>query len=348
MSARSPFSKTLVVFIALAMIFCLAGCGSTEAETESTEAWTAQEETTEETSAEETFGEETASEDTVSEETAAVQAEAIGPLTMYTSDYLNVRTAPSTDADIAAVLDIYTGVTVTGIYGDWYVISYGDGQYYVYGDYLITEEELLASSLYAKEHYLETVDSTDQVIFVIGDGSAYGADFYFYTRDGSDWTLVTQTYAGIGVNGFNDHTIEGDRTTPTGCFELGIAFGIDPDPGTALTWVDVTEYLYWVDDLESDYYNQLIDIREVPDGWSSAEHLIDYTLSYAYAINIEVNPDCTKDSTSAIFLHCYGSVDYTYGCVAVSEQTMVDLLLALQPGAIIVIASDLDDLEDMI
>lgn len=109
------------------------------------------------------------------------------------------------------------------------------------------------------------------------------------------------------------------------------------NPGTDLPWVDVNEHLYWIDDLASDYYNQLIDDREVPTGWSSGEHLIEYTNSYRYAVNIEVNPDCTKDSTSAIFLHCYGQNSYSLGCVAIPEEDMVRLLQSLRPGARILI-----------
>ena len=208
-----------------------------------------------------------------------------------------------------------------------------------------SETETEAELLEPKERYLAQVSDTEQMILVIGDGSVYGAELYYYEKNADGWTQILETPAQIGENGFSSHTIEGDGTTPTGCFELGLAFGNCSDPGTALEWVDVNPYHYWVDDPDSDYYNLLIDSREVPDGWDSGEHLEEYVNSYAYAVNIEVNPECTKDSTSAIFLHCYGKNPYTLGCVAVEESRMIELLKMLRPGAMITIVKSEEELE---
>lgn len=170
----------------------------------------------------------------------------------------------------------------------------------------IKETEKMMEVLDPKERYLSKMSGTDQMIFVIGNGSSYGAVLSYYERTEEGWTEILETPAQIGQNGFNAHTVEDDMTTPTGCFDLGIAFGNQPNPGTVLPWVDVNPYLYWIDDLESDYYNLLIDSREVPDGW---------------------------------FLHCYGNNPYTLGCVAIEETQVVTLLQRLKPGAKIVISS---------
>lgn len=182
--------------------------------------------------------------------------------------------------------------------------------------------------------YLNSLD-TEQVLMIIGDGIANNtADAIFYERSDDGWVNRHSTKAVVGLNGFSDSTYEGDMTTPTGVFSLGLAFGILPDPGTELEWVDVNDCLYWVDDINSTYYNQLIDIRNVPDGWSSGEHLISFPGYYDYAVNIEVNPPY---QTSAIFLHCTGAVDYTGGCVAVPTDDMIWLLKTLRPGSKIAI-----------
>ncbi|MBQ9887399.1 MAG: L,D-transpeptidase family protein [Lachnospiraceae bacterium] len=186
---------------------------------------------------------------------------------------------------------------------------------------------------------MSTAGSTNQIVLVVGDGSLTGNTVYLFEKDEDRvWRLTLQTPGFWGKNGISYHTFEGDKTTPAGVFNLGIAFGNKPNPGTALPWVDVNPYLYWVDDLNSDYYNMLIDSREVPTGWSSAEHLSEIVPDYNYSIDIEVNPNRTRNSTSAIFLHC--GRGGTAGCVAVPESCMVTILQRLKPGAKIVIAEN--------
>ncbi len=188
------------------------------------------------------------------------------------------------------------------------------------------------------------VEGSSQIITVVGDGTRTGADFYFWQKKGDRWEQKISTDAILGRNGLSDHTFEGDKTTPIGCYELGIAFGNKPNPGTVLPWVDVNPYHYWIDDLGSAYYNQLIDSRQVPKGWRSGEHLSDYVPHYNYSVNIEVNPQCRKDSTSAIFLHCSGGALYTSGCVGIGEWEMKTALQLLKPGARIIIVRNKEDL----
>ena len=174
----------------------------------------------------------------------------------------------------------------------------------------------------------ESVEGASQIITVIGDGTRTGARLSFLEKTSGKWTeRIRNTEAHLGVNGLSSQTREGDGTTPLGSYALGLAFGNKSNPGTALSWVDVNPYHYWIDDPGSAYYNQLIDSREVPSGWASGEHLADYVPSYNYAINIEVNPSCSKNSTSAIFLHCFGNSSYTLGCIAIGEDQKQELLL---------------------
>ncbi len=190
----------------------------------------------------------------------------------------------------------------------------------------------------------EGIGDGSQIITVVGDGTRTGATLDFWQKQESGWGQKIHADAILGRNGLSDHTFEGDKTTPIGCYDLGIAFGNKPNPGTSLPWVDVNPYHYWIDDLGSAYYNQLIDSRQVPEGWRSGEHLSDYVPHYNYSVNIEVNPQCRKDSTSAIFLHCSGGALYTSGCVGIGEWEMKTALQLLKPGARIVIVRNKEDL----
>lgn len=195
------------------------------------------------------------------------------------------------------------------------------------------------------QFFMNKVDSTNDMVICLGNGSLNYATVYYYKRVNGRWEKQWETPSRIGRNGFSVHTYEGDVTTPEGVFNLGVAFGNKPNPGTALNWFDVKDYHYWVDEPASDYFNQLIDAREIPTGWNSAEHLIDFAYSYDYSINIEVNPECRKDTVSAIFLHCFSETrGTTAGCVSIDEEHMVKVLQAIQPGARMCIARDYETL----
>ena len=82
--------------------------------------------------------------------------------------------------------------------------------------------------------------------------------------------------------------------------------------------------MYWVDDVNSDDYNELIKTSIKP--MFSVEHLMDYVDdAYEYAIEIKINPDNIKGKGSAIFLHCKRK-DYTAGCVAIEKEDMKKLI----------------------
>jgi uncharacterized protein YgiM (DUF1202 family) len=52
-------------------------------------------------------------------------------ITMYTADGVNVRTQPSTGADVNSTLGLGTAVTVIGETDNWYVVSTGSGTGYI-------------------------------------------------------------------------------------------------------------------------------------------------------------------------------------------------------------------------
>lgn len=148
------------------------------------------------------------------------------------------------------------------------------------------------------------------------------------------WTETLSCDGYIGKNGLGK-TKEGDNMTPIGDFGITCAFGIKDDPGTAVDYVDITEYTYCCGDENA--YNQLIDIRECPHDCSNGEHMIDYSPEYNYGLFIDYNKEGTPGLGSAIFLHCMGANPFTGGCIAVSEENMVTILKAAEPGVRIII-----------
>ena len=136
-----------------------------------------------------------------------------------------------------------------------------------------------------------------------------------------------ETTAYMGRNGLTSEKQEGDGKTPIGIFELGIMLGTHPnvENKNGLTYKQITEDMYWVDDPKSKYYNKLVNISEVKKDWSSAEHLIDYPIQYEYLIEIKTNPKNIPGKGSAIFLHCTNNIP-TAGCIAVDKSIMKKLI----------------------
>ena len=58
----------------------------------------------------------------------------------------------------------------------------------------------------------------------------------------------------------------------------------------------------------------------------SGEHLIEFANdAYEYAVEIKVNSHNIIGKGSAIMLHC-SKGEYTYGCVGISRESMIELL----------------------
>ena len=133
---------------------------------------------------------------------------------------------------------------------------------------------------------------------------------------------------------------EGDGKTPKGVYELGLAFGIHDRKAisidSSIDYIKINQNLYWVDDVNSIYYNQLVDNREIKNDWKSAEHLIEYPEEYKYAIEIKSNPTNEKGKGSAIFLHCSKNKP-TAGCVAIECSKMQEVINQIDNNTIIII-----------
>lgn len=189
------------------------------------------------------------------------------------------------------------------------------------------DQQSLAASLSAS-------NNTTQLLTVVGTGGSY-ADFALHEKRNGVWVEVLQCSARVGVNGIGP-TTEWSRTTPNGVFSLGMNFGLNGNPGATYGYTQANSNHYWVDDVNSKYYNQFVDITQTASDWSSAEHIVEFPGYYNYCVNINYNPNCTPGVGSAIFIHCdIGS--YTYGCVAIPESVLASVMQRLQSDALIAI-----------
>ena len=191
-------------------------------------------------------------------------------------------------------------------------------------------------------------ENTRQLFIVAGmgmDKTTASVSMHQRGEDGS-WQQILSTPAYVGRNGLcldADHA-EGCGQTPIGVYRFNRAFGIAADPGCAIPYFQVDDNTYWSGDPDR-FYNQMEDIREVPDlVMDDSEHIVDYEYQYQYCLNISFNEEGTPGRGSAIFLHCFGPVKpYTGGCVAIPEYIMKLVMQTVTEDCVVVI----DTLENL-
>jgi len=185
-------------------------------------------------------------------------------------------------------------------------------------------------------------ERTTQLFVVAGLGmDKTTATVSMHERDeNGSWKQILSTPGFVGKNGLcldADHA-EGCGQTPIGVYRFNRAFGIAPDPGCAIPYVQVTDDIWWSGDTAY-HYNEMVDIRDYPElKKDDSEHIIDYEYQYQYCLNISFNEDGTPGRGSAIFLHCFGPLKpYTGGCVALPENIMKQVMQRVQPDCVVVI-----------
>lgn len=164
---------------------------------------------------------------------------------------------------------------------------------------------------------------------IVVDSNQTTATISMYTCDDTGlWTdtgLSTSGY--VGAAGVSRESYEGSKMTPAGVFPIGEAFYIGDPPKTGLNLFEVTEHTYWIDDPDSELYNQRVE-SSGEKTWNSAEHMIDYASAYKYGfvVNYNMNP-VEAGRGSAIFFHIGDGA--TLGCIATSEEMVLSYLANL-------------------
>jgi len=174
--------------------------------------------------------------------------------------------------------------------------------------------------------------STRQVITITADGSGKAVGQRYELRS-SKWVKVGTTFTARtstrGLVNIADR-VRNTGTTPLGSFAIGGAFGFEKKPITALDYRRATSASWWVADPAS----------PLDDTWqecaknctwkaSEGERLMDHRDSYSLAIHVKTDDPV---HAAAIFIHLDTGKPLS-GCVAVSRQTMAQLMKWLNPKA---------------
>ena len=133
--------------------------------------------------------------------------------------------------------------------------------------------------------------------------------------------FVTDVF--VGKNGIGK-TSEGDAKTPIGTLRPLTAFGIKPNPGTSMPYLNITPSSFACDE-DCAYYNQIVDTAVVHHP-CTGEAMYSYQPEYNYGIATDFNKECVYPNGSAIFVHVKGHKTYTGGCIAFDEERMVEIL----------------------
>lgn len=197
----------------------------------------------------------------------------------------------------------------------------------------------------------------DQLVVVTGTGmDSSNVKVGYYVREKnaeaseaalaeSFWKEEFCTEGYCGHDGMSGEKREGDRRTPLGTYSFTQAFGSLENPGSRLPYKQLDEGDYWVDDGNSRYYNQMVNISQVEKDWNSAEHLIGVMPQYRYSLVLNYNTEeRTPGKGSAIFLHgLHTWKTWTEGCIAIPEEYVRLLVQQLGENARIVIMPQIPD-----
>ncbi len=175
-----------------------------------------------------------------------------------------------------------------------------------------------------------------QLLIVEHTGGSEALARYYLKQDDGRWKLSGRCKAFIGKNGIGK-TREGDAKTPVGELRPLRAFGILPNPGTVLPWIDVRPGTIACDE-EGPCYNRILQLA----GWGngdqtdiSGEYMWEISPEYDYGLETDFNKECVWPLGSAIFIHCKGAKSWTGGCVALEKRLMKKILTTADSGLVI-------------
>jgi L,D-peptidoglycan transpeptidase YkuD (ErfK/YbiS/YcfS/YnhG family) len=198
-------------------------------------------------------------------------------------------------------------------------------------------ESLLATDPFNQNlvsYSADKIHPVQQIIFVTNtDPSSSLVSIYALEKDMGKWRVVLGPIKGnIGRNGFAAFGLkrEGDGKTPSGIYPLGTVFGYAPSIDTGMPYRQATKDDFWVDDVNSPFYNRWV-TGDV--GAASVEKMRREDDLYKYGVVVEYNTNpVVKGYGSAIFFHVWrGEGKPTAGCVAMSEEAILKFLAWLDP-----------------
>jgi D-alanyl-D-alanine dipeptidase len=192
------------------------------------------------------------------------------------------------------------------------------------------------------------------VVVKTADWNTFRASLQRFERKAGDvpWNAVGEEVSVVvGRNGLGWGTgihprpscegpvkMEGDGRAPAGVFRLGYAFGYAPAREVSwikLPYLHATAWIQCVDDVQSPYYNTLVDTAGTEQSWHSYEDMRRQDDQYRLGAVVEHNTDpVVAGRGSCIFLHIWkGPSCGTSGCTAMEARHLEELLLWLNPYA---------------
>ncbi len=265
---------------------------------------------------------------------------------------LNIRSGADTSYSQIGTLSKGTSLKRTGISDSgWSIIEYNDMIGYVSSKYLSTTKPSTTSSNTSSSSSnssntgfdissLKVASSTNKIIIVsVSSTSSSSGSFKYYEKSNGTWETVISTTANLGQYGIGK-TREGDRKTPTGTYHFSKLMGIASNPGTLMSYTQITSSMYWCSG--ENYYNQLVDesISDHDCDKTNDEHLIENSVGYKYLAVINYNSSNVYNKGSAIFLHCKTSSPNTDGCIAISESEMKKMMTYIDSSTVIIIDTE--------
>lgn len=171
------------------------------------------------------------------------------------------------------------------------------------------------------------------------ESSTYATTYATVTawqREGSCWTAVFGPWTGrIGANGFSDHKVEGDDTTPTGAYGIGaVMYGNAANPGVQYEYQQLVCGDWWDETPGSPQYNtfQYVPCGQRPPFGGGSEALWEETTAYPSFAVIDYNmAPVVPGAGSAIFFHATVGGP-TAGCVSLPLGELDEVLRWLSPG----------------
>jgi len=121
---------------------------------------------------------------------------------------------------------------------------------------------------------------------------------------------------------------EGDGKAPAGLFSLGNGFGYaQTNFKMNFPYASYKTTDHCVDDSLSQWYNQIIDSKEIAKDYKSFEHMKLRSNLYKYGITVNHNPSQIAQAGSCIFIHIKSKNGKgTAGCTAMREDEITSIL----------------------
>lgn len=189
-------------------------------------------------------------------------------------------------------------------------------------------------------------DSRQMILVLTDSASATKGFLYRFEKKNESWELTKEKIPivlgrngmawGRGLHQIDSSLlpikIEGDGKSTAGVFTLTYAFGYKPSTemaGLKIYYMEITAMRECIDDVKSEYYNQVVNNNEVEKiDWQSSEKMYFADIYYEQGVIVDqnVNP-VEKAAGSCIFLHNWATPDETSaGCTEMAPENMKEII----------------------